>query len=271
MKLIFMLLTLFCFKAFSQANIAEDGFIENQNKFSMNMFFMGATNMYRDGAFEKQYTATQWTFFNYQFTQDNTLFVWTKFNKDMTDPYQEAEFGDTDIVYTFNNLYRNKNLIVNSNFGLIAPTSENSQLATELQIGVRSQLTSVYRLTPTQSLIYLARHVYRAHRFEFDRDGNNLSQNQFLQFFIHNWTLSNNSRLQTLLIYSRSWDYFGAELTPSYFANIEYTYMLNRTHSLALALGNGNQIVDFEQAENQNIRFYDPETSTVTASWIVTL
>jgi hypothetical protein len=240
-------------------------------KWSANIINMVETNMYEDGAYEKAYRAVNWSFLNYRFNKDLTGFVWLKAQKDLRNEYEETELLNTDLNITKRNVYNSGRLRMNLGFGAVLPTNETSRLRDYMMGRVHISPNFTYMLSDRTSLTYIPRINHTFNEYKFNRLENRITRNQLVQFFVLNHMMSDRLNLSGLLIYVNSWDYFGDEQNPQYLTSFEATYGINKNNAVALELGNADVLYRQERGDDKRIEIFDPETSTLTAKWIISL
>lgn len=224
------------------------------------------TDMRKSSDYEKTNYAVLDTTFTYRFNDEDALALYLPFSKELSQDFNQ-NIGDGKLSYTKLGIYKNDIYHFYFRGSYVYPISKDSKVRDEMYFAVELNPTSIFNLegiTRGLSFIYLPRIKRFFHKYEYDRSGENLTQNALIQYFLLNYSFADSWNYQTGLIYSNTQTYKGRMRDPSYLVLNELSYSAGSTVYF-LGLQTGGALSKPELGEDTSIQIYDSQTSEVYA------
>lgn len=224
------------------------------------------TDMRKSSDYEKTNYAVFDATFTYRFNDEDALALYLPFSKELSQDFNQ-NMGDGKLSYTKLGIFKNDLYHFYLRGSYVYPMSKESKVRDEMYFAVELNPTSIFNLegiTRGLSFIYLPRFKRFFHKYEYDRRGENLTQNALIQYFLLNYSFAEKWNFQTGLIYSNTQTYKGRMKDPSYLVSNELSYNAgNATYFLGLQTGGA--LSKPELGEDTSMQIYDSQTSEVYA------
>jgi hypothetical protein len=211
---------------------------------------------------DKGYDTQLWYFLTYKINDTYKARLWIDITKDFTDSYEE-KIKDTKITLSRKGWALTEKLKLSPSVTSVIPTSEKSKRNEELQLGIQVNPSLSYKLTESVSLSYLPRMIKNFHAYETSRTNKTNTEYKLVQFYSVGYSFAEKWSVSTLLIHSNTWSYKGTRRDPSYMTNLELSYDVNESLSLATGTIQGGSILDRENGPDKNISLYDENETTL--------
>ncbi len=121
-------------------------------------------------------------------------------------------------------------------------------------------------LAPTVLFIYQPQFIKNAHTYEVSRANVSNTSWAINQVAILSWSITDALYFQPSLVYGTAWSYNETKKDDVFIFASEFGYGINQTFTVAAGWSNSGAIRSLENGNDQTIRVFDENTSTVYAA-----
>jgi len=146
------------------------------------------------------------------------------------------------------------------------PFSKESRVRDTKLTGVSLVPVMQAKLAPSVLFIYQPQLIKNFHTYTVNRAGTSNTSWAINQLALISWSVTDSIYLQPLLVYGTAWSYKGTKKDDVFQTGAELGYGINNTFTIAGGWTNAGAIRSFENGNDQTIRVFDENTSTVYAA-----
>lgn len=231
---------------------------ENPLRFGANI------EAYTNAQNQNQASATSYTLFmpNLTYVLGNGHSLRTTFflEKQLSGFQEERIQRDSRITYNIPRLMTGTSFFVNGQFSLIAPISQNSQMADDTIGGFDLApiiIMNTSGILKGSSLVYIPRYRRLFHEFTTDRSGQQLVNQSLVHIFAFDYSINDKWLYSMAYVHVNSWRYNGLALDDAYFFNNQIMYNISSRTNVYFGVGQLGSYSSRAGATDQTFQPYD--------------
>lgn len=267
-----LLFVLGCAKAWSQSTLTQNLSTAKPPQFSGNLGLGYNTNLYepQSKSNSHQSSGSADLTVNYRLKDAHMLRAYFGGYKQFTQG-QEWRPNDGFIGWVNNRFWlRNERFSLGQQVRLNIPYSKESRKRDSKVAGVSVVPVASVILTPSLTFIYQPQLIHNFHTYTVNEVDQNNTQWAFNQTMVLSWGMSERWYTQLVYVHGMGWSYGGHKKDDAFQVGGELGYSINQPLTVAVGWSNSGAIRAYENGNDQTVRVFDKNTSTVYAAlyWI---
>lgn len=267
----FILVFLFAWaQAHAQSTLTQNLSSAKPPKFSGNLGVSYNSNLYEQGSSKNVQSGSADLTVNYRVKDANLIRAYFGGYKEITQG-QEWRANDGFVGWVNNGFWgRWEKVTLGQQLRLNVPYSKESRKRDSKHAGVSVVPVASVALTPTLTFIYQPQLIKNFHTYTVNQVNDNNTSWAINQTAVLSWSFADAWYLQGVYVHGMGWNYEGAKKDDVYQVGGELGYSLTNAFTLAGGWTNAGAIRAFENGNDQTVRVFDNNTSTVYAAvyWI---
>lgn len=238
--------------------------------FSGNLGLGYNTNLYTPGSNQEDRSISGDLTLNYRVKDANLIRTYFGGFKEL-DRGEEWRTNDGFIGWVNNAFWsRGKVFTFGQQVRLNLPYSKESRKRDTKLFGVSVVPVVMANVAPSVLFIYQPQLIHNAHTYKTNRAGVSNTQWATNHTFVGSWSISDKVYFQPVFLYGMAWSYRGTKKDDVFQAAGELGYSFDAPITVAAGWTNTGAIRNFENGNDQTIRVFDENTSTVYAAlyWV---
>jgi hypothetical protein len=239
------------------------------DNFSSSLSAQGRTDFKETS--DKTKTATSELSFGlgYKISAIDSLSLSNTMSKDLENKYEES-FYDSRLTYTRSKLVNYKNMTINLGLIGVIPVSDKSVKRDRLTTAIEVSPTSIFDMAayvPGLTFIYIPRIRKNFHEFKTDINGGNLNEYSMINILVGQFSFNEKISFSSTIVYVLSRSYTESNNDSAYLTSQDLSYSFNQTYSANVGIETGGQIRQLERGQDENIKFFDKDTTAFYAGF----
>jgi len=259
-------------RAWAQSTLTQNLSTQKPPVFSGNLGLSYNSNLYqpesRSNAHNSSGSADLTV--NYRVKDANIIRAYFGGFKEFTDG-QEWRPNDGFVGWVNNSFWtRKERYSLGQQVRLNIPYSKESRKRDTKVAGISVVPVVSVILAPTLTFIYQPQLIHNLHTYTVNQENTNNTQWAVNQTFVLSWSMSEKFYLQGVYVHGMGWNYHGAKKDDVYQVGGELGYSISNAFIIAGGWNNSGGIRAYENGNDQTVRIFDNNTSTVYAAlyWI---
>lgn len=176
---------------------------------------------------------------------------------------RELSFSNTMLSWGRSNIFKWNKVNFSNRITLVYPTNKNAKVRDELIAGI--QLSPTFTSSPINklSVVYIPRLIKNFHKFKTNRENSVNTEYQIMQVAALTYQFNDKFSFSPTLLYFDSWSYFGTQKDDVFLSILQLSYNYSKNVQIGIGMSNSGAVYTTEFGPDQNLQFYDENSSTV--------